>query len=46
MPKITKGQDARSVAAQARAGQATANRRLEDSRAWYEGVRKDYSNVR
>lgn len=43
MPTVAPGLDARVAAAQARAGLSKANKRLRDSREWYESVRKGFS---
>lgn len=43
VPAVEAGADARAVLARDRASLTAANGRLKCSRAWYEGVRREYS---
>lgn len=41
-----KGDDARNVAAKYKAAVSTANKRLNDSGAWYDNIRQEYAKGR
>lgn len=43
VPEIRAGDDARLALARSRAALASANGRLDCSRKWYQGVRRNYS---
>ena len=43
LPRVSKGDDPKARLAETRDALKEANKRLEGSRAWYEGVRRSYA---